>query len=497
MDKKGEVIKKSKQKLESLINKGGIKIEAQEYHEDMDAKLKKKYTGTHSLLNSEGSNLNKKDADDLKEMQDRNHILFKNADEIQEKCDRYYMNEFDAINNRTYHSKELDEVQEESSESSSGDEKINRAFGIERSLTMTPKVKSYHYSSSIGAENPEVEQSMLTDELKMLSFLNEDEEELTVQFEAQKNKFKNRLRKNGLIDKTQGKTLKNFELDSNKFAHSQRKKETSMFSTQDSKKQFSNSFTHRHNSFSNQNNSAHLIEVVESEVNIEEMHSKPYQDIKSRVYNQVNLEPQFSQYNNERQSHVDNQAFNMYCKSMQQDPKLFYNYYISNVDMRMVTKTRNPEQINSFNESSLHSGDNDATKVKKGKRNYLRIGDSKEFIIDTVKIEEAKKTTLMVRNIPNKYTKELMLETIDAEFEGTYDFFYLPIDFKNNCNVGYAFINFKKLEYIKPFFERFNNKKWAKFNSEKICDIKYARIQGKEECEAHFKDSSLMKQPVS
>ena len=493
MERKSELVKRSKQKLEALINKGGIEIEAQEQYQGMDAKLKKKYRGAHSLRNSDKNKLSKKDADDRKNTHNDNHILFKNADEIQDKADKYYMSEFNPINNQTHNSKELDEVQEESSEFSSGDERITRAFGIERSLTMTPKVKSYHYSSSFGAENPEIEQSMLTDELRILSFLNEDEEELTVQFESQKNKFKNRLRKNGLIDKTQSK---NFELSSNKFVNSQMKKETSMFSTQDSKKQFSNSFTHRHNSFSNQNNSAHLIEVDENEINIQEMHSKPYNDTKSRIYNQANLEPQFSRFDNEQQTHVDNQAFNMYCNSMQHDPKLFYNYYNSNVDMHMV-RTHNPDQITSYKGSSFHNGDKDATNTKKGRRKYLRIGDSKEFIIDTNKIEEVKKTTLMVRNIPNKYTKELMLETIDAEFKGTYDFFYLPIDFKNNCNVGYAFINFKKLEYIKPFFERFNNRKWAKFNSEKICDIKYARIQGKAECEAHFRDSSLMKQPVS
>ena len=54
---------------------------------------------------------------------------------------------------------------------------------------------------------------------------------------------------------------------------------------------------------------------------------------------------------------------------------------------------------------------------------------------------EDKRTTLMIKNIPNKYTQKMLLATIDEDFRGHYDFFYLPIDFKNKCNVGYAFIN--------------------------------------------------------
>lgn len=103
-----------------------------------------------------------------------------------------------------------------------------------------------------------------------------------------------------------------------------------------------------------------------------------------------------------------------------------------------------------------------------------------------------KRTTLMIKNIPNKYTQKMLLATIDEKFRGTYDFFYLPIDFKNKCNVGYAFINLILPEYIVPLVERFNNKKWEKFNSEKICNISYARIQGKSALVAHFQNSSLL-----
>jgi hypothetical protein len=52
--------------------------------------------------------------------------------------------------------------------------------------------------------------------------------------------------------------------------------------------------------------------------------------------------------------------------------------------------------------------------------------------------------------------------------EKTYDFFYLPIDFKNRCNMGYAFINFIDTKYIKFFYELLHGKKWPHFNSEKV-----------------------------
>jgi len=41
-----------------------------------------------------------------------------------------------------------------------------------------------------------------------------------------------------------------------------------------------------------------------------------------------------------------------------------------------------------------------------------------------------------------------------------YDFFYLPIDFKNNWNVGYAFINLIDPILVVPFYFQFAKKKW-------------------------------------
>ncbi|KAJ1443072.1 RNA-binding domain superfamily [Sesbania bispinosa] len=53
-----------------------------------------------------------------------------------------------------------------------------------------------------------------------------------------------------------------------------------------------------------------------------------------------------------------------------------------------------------------------------------------ELDIDRIKKGEDNRTTLMIKNIPNKYTSKMLLAAIDERHKGTYDFVYLPIDFK-------------------------------------------------------------------
>ncbi|KAI9079639.1 hypothetical protein K1719_038260 [Acacia pycnantha] len=120
--------------------------------------------------------------------------------------------------------------------------------------------------------------------------------------------------------------------------------------------------------------------------------------------------------------------------------------------------------------------------------------DKKQYELDLGGIMrgEDSRTTLMIKNIPNKYTSKMLLAAIDEQCRGTYDFLYLPIDFKNKCNVGYAFINMTDPAQIIPFHQAFNGKKWEKFNSEKVASLAYARIQGKTALISHFQNSSLM-----
>lgn len=126
--------------------------------------------------------------------------------------------------------------------------------------------------------------------------------------------------------------------------------------------------------------------------------------------------------------------------------------------------------------------------------NANQLDSKKQYQLDLDKIikGEDTRTTLMIKNIPNKYTSKMLLAAIDENHKGTYDFLYLPIDFKNKCNVGYAFINMVSASHIISFYQAFNGKKWEKFNSEKVASLAYARIQGKAALVAHFQNSSLM-----
>jgi RNA recognition motif-containing protein len=124
----------------------------------------------------------------------------------------------------------------------------------------------------------------------------------------------------------------------------------------------------------------------------------------------------------------------------------------------------------------------------------LQADNRKQYQLDLEKIRKGDdtRTTLMIKNIPNKYTSKMLLAAIDEFHKGTYDFFYLPIDFKNKCNVGYAFINIVSPVHIISFFQAFNGKRWEKFNSEKVASLAYARIQGRTALISHFQNSSLM-----
>jgi len=99
------------------------------------------------------------------------------------------------------------------------------------------------------------------------------------------------------------------------------------------------------------------------------------------------------------------------------------NYNIANL----------PENAFSYNSDvttnpSVMKSNSEKKKIKKSKDEV----DQTLFIInlDNIIYGRDKRTTVMIKNIPNKYTTQSLLEEIDLNFKGKYDFFYLPMDFE-------------------------------------------------------------------
>ncbi|DAA79513.1 TPA_exp: putative Meiosis protein MEI2 [Trichophyton benhamiae CBS 112371] len=112
--------------------------------------------------------------------------------------------------------------------------------------------------------------------------------------------------------------------------------------------------------------------------------------------------------------------------------------------------------------------------------------------IERIRLGLDVRTTIMLRNIPNKIDQAMLKDIVDETSHGKYDFMYLRIDFANNCNVGYAFINFEDPIDIIDFAKARAGRSWNCFNSDKVAEISYATIQGKDCLVQKFRNSSVM-----
>ncbi|KAJ9563923.1 LOW QUALITY PROTEIN: hypothetical protein OSB04_009083 [Centaurea solstitialis] len=152
--------------------------------------------------------------------------------------------------------------------------------------------------------------------------------------------------------------------------------------------------------------------------------------------------------------------------------------------------------------------DGGRSKSFKGSR-YTREKTDPRFLITddgVISSFHDTRTTVMIKNIPNKYSQKLLLNMLDNHLHSlqradggrrrrstpsSYDFVYLPIDFVNKCNVGYGFVNMTSPAAARRLYAAFHHRNWEVFNSKKICEVSYARLQGLEALKEHFKNSKF------
>lgn len=129
-----------------------------------------------------------------------------------------------------------------------------------------------------------------------------------------------------------------------------------------------------------------------------------------------------------------------------------------------------------------------------GRRRDDDLNQPQHVHIENIESGRDVRTTIMLRNVPNRMAHDQLKVIIDQSSRGHYDFSYLRIDFGNNCNVGYAFVNFVRPELIIPFMEARVGKPWDIEIPDKLAEVSYATIQGQDCLIQKFRNSSVMQE---
>lgn len=102
-------------------------------------------------------------------------------------------------------------------------------------------------------------------------------------------------------------------------------------------------------------------------------------------------------------------------------------------------------------------------------------------------------TTVMVRNIPTRFTSVSFLRLLDESgFNGTFDFFYLPMDFRTGKNMGYCFVNFVASHFAHMFANIFHGTRLGVTTSTKVLHVSASRRQGLRDNVVLFRGSDLL-----
>ena len=206
-------------------------------------------------------------------------------------------------------------------------------------------------------------------------------------------------------------------------------------------------------------------------------------------------------------SQVQNHSLDKTNNSSNILPEINHKDITKNATQEKKTKNNNSNNNNqTYNNVCPIIGKGNNNEIKINNKSFINnksinnnskgnIKGEKQFLnLDDIVTGKDTRTTVMIRNIPIKYTDQILTNAL-SEFNGKYDCLYMPYDYEKNGNKGYAFINFVNPLHILYFYEKFNGKKWVHFESAKICELNCAHFQGINEIQKHAKNYKGQKKP--
>uniref|UniRef100_A0A7S1QX78 RRM domain-containing protein n=1 Tax=Alexandrium catenella TaxID=2925 RepID=A0A7S1QX78_ALECA len=106
-------------------------------------------------------------------------------------------------------------------------------------------------------------------------------------------------------------------------------------------------------------------------------------------------------------------------------------------------------------------------------------------------------TTVMLRNLPNDYTRSMLLDLLDERgFAARYDFVYVPTDFARGAGLGYAFVNMRLASEAVKLRDTLDGfKRWS-VPSNKVCTVSWSVDQGLAANIERYRNSPVMHDSV-
>jgi len=106
-------------------------------------------------------------------------------------------------------------------------------------------------------------------------------------------------------------------------------------------------------------------------------------------------------------------------------------------------------------------------------------------------------TTLMVRNLPRRFTsRDLLVELELYARAGMFDYVYVPWDRKGSNNVGYAFVNFVHAAHAAETQRRMHEQPWRTGSRARLVKVQPAHVQGLAENLERFAEQEGAEDPM-
>ena len=111
------------------------------------------------------------------------------------------------------------------------------------------------------------------------------------------------------------------------------------------------------------------------------------------------------------------------------------------------------------------------------KKNILKCSNQLSISLDKIKNGEDKRTSIIVKNIPNTITKEYIKKVLEGI--GNINYLYLPFDKIMNRNLGLVYINVVNYKSLLNLYKRLTEYNFENHQLIQPIEICYSKIQGK------------------